>query len=346
MYIEPIATKLYNGIMFLGNVVENKLGITRCVNSNFSETEIKTNTKSMLMYAASASALVAGASCSTTLGSTACVASGVLMATKGYTNSKSLERMQAIENRANKALKPNIQVVGLGLSRTGTVSLWEALGSLANLDTWHGLDCFTDPVAMGCWEKFEYTGDLKYLYAALEGKTAAIEFPVYRYPKIMYREFPNAKYILTTRNEAGWAKSVKDNLFVDSDKSKAPVVRFLAQFSDKFNAASQFGKLWESQVENGLFEGEVKNTEIMEKAMEKHTSEIKKIIPEANLLIIPIEDANELKYNKLCEFLTLNKKDGDSYKTTNDGASIRKTAERVIKGLSFDRTGKAYKNDS
>ncbi len=70
-------------------------------------------------------------------------------------------REERIELRASLADRPKIEIIGAGMSRTGTVSLQIALEKLGIGSIYHSLDMFIDTDSGYCWNKYQNTGEKK-----------------------------------------------------------------------------------------------------------------------------------------------------------------------------------------
>ena len=69
------------------------------------------------------------------------IVSGVCL----FAVAKQMIRERRIEKLANEAVKPRIEIIGAGLSRTGTVSLQQALHTIGIKPTFHTLDMIEQP---------------------------------------------------------------------------------------------------------------------------------------------------------------------------------------------------------
>jgi len=109
-------------------------------------------------------------------------------------DSKFLPAMQRIRERLDKPradvfLEP--KVFGIGLSRTGTTSLAEAL-TLLGIDTAH----WTNPLTMQIISEIEF-----FLFGACTDCSVSPEF------EKLYYLYPNARLVLTRRPVEGWVRS-------------------------------------------------------------------------------------------------------------------------------------------
>ncbi|KIJ33415.1 hypothetical protein M422DRAFT_264680 [Sphaerobolus stellatus SS14] len=94
----------------------------------------------------------------------------------------------------------DIQVIGLGLSHTGTFSLSHALESLGfGLANIHSV-C-PKPIGWSCG-KLEPPPEI--FDMVLRGYKSVVDSPAAITAKDLYAAYPNAKFVLTTRSPVAW----------------------------------------------------------------------------------------------------------------------------------------------
>ena len=117
----------------------------------------------------------------------------------------------------------NLEVIGVGLSRTGTTSLQAALTKLGYTPSHQGVDLFRSvprtedfidlytKIISGVWKAGDpvLTNRIREL---MRGYRSSTDVPVYPLVKEIYPAYPNANYILTVRpgGAEAWFKSVWD----------------------------------------------------------------------------------------------------------------------------------------
>jgi hypothetical protein len=107
-------------------------------------------------------------------------------------------------------LSVNLEVICIGLSRTGTTSLQAALTTLGFAPVHHGVDLFRSmertnnfidlytKVLSGVWK----AGDsalINRLRELMRGYRSCADLPIHPLVEEVYLAYPDAKYILTTR---------------------------------------------------------------------------------------------------------------------------------------------------
>jgi hypothetical protein len=101
-----------------------------------------------------------------------------------------------------------LQVIGLGLGRTGTHSLKLALEQLGFGPCYHMDTLLARPDDVRRWRDIDRGGhtDYRQLFGAYR---SAVDFPTVAYHPDLLRRFPRAKCILTVRDEEEWYRSAR-----------------------------------------------------------------------------------------------------------------------------------------
>ncbi|KAH6672390.1 hypothetical protein B0J14DRAFT_701458 [Halenospora varia] len=125
---------------------------------------------------------------------------------------REIDKLPVVKNRPKE-----MQVLCLGLSRTGTKSLWAALQQLG-YTPYHGYELFVNAKYRHhkCWyeglaTKFK-TGKTygRVEFDKLLGNYDAVtDCPCANFAEELIAAYPNAKVILTTREPDGWVKSME-----------------------------------------------------------------------------------------------------------------------------------------
>ncbi|KAF8576304.1 hypothetical protein K439DRAFT_676858 [Ramaria rubella] len=196
--------------------------------------------------------------------------------------------MNTSTSRLNSA---TIKVVCLGLGRTGTTSLRDALDMLGFGPCYHmstiveggGKD-------FASWSKIG-DGDTSndYLNDILNGFASVADYPAAMYPAELFAAYPDAKYILTVRNPEKWEKSMKDTML--------PVyagLRALPSKNKLQEAASRWGEVY---LEQKYHRGRLR-THTQQELMD-HNERVKSIIPPEKLLVYQVGEG----WDRLIRFL-------------------------------------------
>lgn len=161
------------------------------------------------------------------------------------------------------------KVFGIGLSKTATNSLEKAMQQLG-YKTVH----YPSPQEYDKRNDYEFMCDL----------------PIPPRFKQLDKEYPQARFVLTTRDTESWLKSVKRHMIVKKAK-------------------------WQMEYRREAYGTHEYNEQVLIESYEKHNQEVKNYFRDTNkLLVLDISEPD--KWEKLCSFLGV-KKPSVPYPTTN-----------------------------
>lgn len=104
-----------------------------------------------------------------------------------------------------------LEVIGAGVSRTGTDSLREAL-EILGYPSYHGYVFFSRPQVDGpLWER-ALNGDLSALDPLFEEFSAAVDAPAFCLYDQLLQRYPDAKVILSVRSSQTWLDSYEETV--------------------------------------------------------------------------------------------------------------------------------------
>lgn len=204
-----------------------------------------------------------------------------------------------------------LEVIGAGFGRTGTNSLQTALHELGYGHCHHMYE------VMPSIQQIEYflaaaKGEKMDWDAVFEGFDAAVDWPSSKYYKELAEYYPQAKVILSVREPEGWYKSTRETIFEISNSSPRWMVALIPRV--RKTRAMINATIWE-----GVFDGRFADKDHAIKVFEENIQEVKRTIPEQQLLIHEAKDG----WEPLCEFL--NKPvPSTPYPRTNDSADMFK----------------------
>jgi hypothetical protein len=192
-----------------------------------------------------------------------------------------------------------MRLIGAGLPRTATLSQKAALEMLGLTPCHHMVSVFADLPQAEQWRR-AFEGDLSPA-EILEGHPAAIDWPSSYFYKELMEAFPDAKVLLSVRDGAAWAKSMRNTIwgmFYDDKLS-----RHISA------ARSCVDPLWADWMETlkemwrvtGLLDGEATTDAWMADAMERHNETVKATVPADRLLVWAPSDG----WEPLCALLEL-----------------------------------------
>lgn len=177
-----------------------------------------------------------------------------------------------------------MKIIGVGIGRTGTLSLKAALETLGYRPCYHILDVFRSPRNIKILRSVgaEPQIDWKYLFRKYE---AGVDFPFTTQYKECLAAFPAAKVILTVREPDEWYESARETVY--------PIQRVLVNY---LPGGKKVGRktIWYQ-----LFDGRFEDREHAIRAFHRHTEAVKRSVAEENLLIFDVKDG----WGPLCDFL-------------------------------------------
>jgi hypothetical protein len=182
-----------------------------------------------------------------------------------------------------------MKVLGVGIGKTGTMSLQAALNQL-------GYPCYNFGEVLLNYEKghtdmwnnyMEGKAEMDW-HKLYEGYEAAVDNPSNIYYKEIMKVFPDIKFILTLRDPEAWHKSLIETLELhDKNVSK---VMFLPSFREFQRVLENSGKIAEIDAPEGETPIEWFN---------RYNKEAQEYLPADRLLIYNVKEG----WGPLCEFL-------------------------------------------
>jgi hypothetical protein len=175
-----------------------------------------------------------------------------------------------------------LKVIGVGLGRTGTMSLKLALEQIGFAPCYHMAELLMNPARVPLWIA---AADGKPDWEALfEGYPATTDYPACIWWRELANAYPNAKLILTLRDPEKWFESTQATIF--SDAMTARVKESPAKPLFEKTMWKQFG----DRIHDHAF---------MIDHFEQHNAAVKATIPKKRLLVYEVSEG----WDPLCEFL-------------------------------------------
>ncbi|KIJ48057.1 hypothetical protein M422DRAFT_28548 [Sphaerobolus stellatus SS14] len=211
------------------------------------------------------------------------------------------------------------KIIGLGLGRTGTTSLQTAFESLGLQPVYH-MSTIIERNAideLDQWRKIGLEGgtedDIRKL---LDSYPVVLDYPPAMYPELLYKTYPDAKFILTVRDPSKWSQSVKNTIMkaIEEAKKAAPSI------SPPLKAALEFG----DETINGWYHSGRMFTHGEEEFL-KHIERVKRAVPADKLLIYDVREG----WDRLADFIGI-EKPAQPFPHVNDTAQYQ---ENVLKSI-------------
>ena len=208
---------------------------------------------------------------------------------------------QNIDRRKSKRTVP-MQVLALGYSRTGTLSMKGALDILGYPNTYHFSSFYDNVIDCDIWHeliqaKFEGKGTLdKAKFDGLLGHCGAVtDMPCHLFAAELISYYPEAKVVLVERNIDSWYGSWSQFL----DNSFNPVLPFLARFDPSW--MGRIVNIGVSGVDKQV--GSAKTLAAAKarskEEYRKHYALVRSLVPKDRLLEYKLGDG----WEPLCDFL-------------------------------------------
>ena len=194
----------------------------------------------------------------------------------------------------------SLQILGLGMPRTGTSSLKIALETLGFGRCAHMQELFGNPVKTQQWVDLFETGttDFDDLFA---GYGSSTDFPgCMLYPELMDR-YPGLKFILTQRDPEDWYASMMGTVHaaVPHTPEDKEAMRLKGEDAPKFKSIGKALSLVEVYLFQAYFKGEFLDKEKTIARYLAFQDELRTRVPAENLLEFRIGDG----WEPLCAFL-------------------------------------------
>ena len=203
-----------------------------------------------------------------------------------------------------------LEVIGAGFGRTGTTSLKQALERLG-FERCHHMDAVsTSREQVAAWTAIA-RGDEPDWDRVFDGFRASCDWPSCTYWEELHRHFPEAKIVLTVRDESRWYDSVAETIYPASFLPPRWIVWAIPPLA-------RFRKMVVAQVWDGVFGGRFEDREHALRIYREHVAAVKARAPADRLLVFEVKDG----WEPLCRFLDVPVPPGD-FPHANDAATLR-----------------------
>lgn len=182
-----------------------------------------------------------------------------------------------------------LSVIGAGFGRTGTNSLKLALEQLGVGPCHHMLEVFAAPQSASHWQD---ALDGKYVDwdVALEGFKSQVDWPGAFFWRELSEWSPDAKILLSIREEESWFKSISDTIFalsIDPEKIEDPAAKALA--------------LMVNELLDRTIGSQERDHDTVLRAYRRNTEQVTAEVPSDKLLMFDVRQG----WQPLCEFLDI-----------------------------------------
>ena len=210
-----------------------------------------------------------------------------------------------------------LQVIGAGFGRTGTMSLKFALETLGFKKTHHMMEIGPSRRQRAYWHRIAQ-GDTPDWDTVFEGFAASTDFPSCIFYRELAAHYPEAKVVLTVRDEDNWYRSVSETILPISTAAPRWLLALVPPLGKSFRMANEL--VW-----NRKFSGRAHEPAFAKQVFRDHIAEVQRVIPAERLLVYQVKEG----WQPLCAFLGVPVPE-TPFPNVNDAASFKR-ALRVLR---------------
>ncbi|KAF2208345.1 hypothetical protein CERZMDRAFT_107483 [Cercospora zeae-maydis SCOH1-5] len=234
-----------------------------------------------------------------------------------------------------------VQVIGAGLSRTGTASFCAALEILLKGPVYHGgTQCAVsaDEIHIKTWmhvlarTPYKSPTDKQFVLDKIRERTtgyvATADTPLAQFVPELLELYPDAKVICTVRDPDAWAKSIHQTSAASLQAFLGVLVYWVPCFRHfpRYVTLLADGRYGELYLEPGESQEVLRGRAVWE----RHIEYLRKVVPKEKLFFVDIRDG----WAPLCMALGIDVPAGVEFPRINDGKAIERLAkEQIQKGL-------------
>ena len=183
-----------------------------------------------------------------------------------------------------------LRVIGAGFGRTGTLSMKGALEHLGLGPCYHMLEVMNRPENADAWYNAAQSGKADW-DQILSGYHSTVDWPACHYWQTLAAHFPDAKVILTVRDEEAWWQSMSKTIlrnFQDSDEVVDP-------------ARISMRRMTRDLIVERVFGGILDDRDHVLTAYRRNIEAVRAGLPKERLLVFDVAEG----WAPLCAFLDL-----------------------------------------
>jgi hypothetical protein len=209
-----------------------------------------------------------------------------------------------------------LQVIGAGFGRTGTTSLKAALEQLGFSKCHHMEEVMKSGAQVRFWQALANGEEVDW-DEVFDGFQASCDWPSCSYWEQLHHHYPDAKIVLSVRDESRWYESVLETIYPVT----FVVPRWLTALVPPL---ARIQKMIVTSIWNGVFDGRFEDREHALQVYRDHIEHVKATAPGDRLLVFEAKDG----WVPLCNFLDVPVPESD-YPHLNDAAQIRRMIRAV-----------------
>ncbi|QYG93710.1 sulfotransferase family protein [Iamia sp. SCSIO 61187] len=213
----------------------------------------------------------------------------------------------------------DLQVIGTGFGRTGTLSLKRALDRLGFGPTYHMQEALRRPSHLRAWREYSRTGVIDW-DEVLGPYRSTVDYPTCLAWRELADRYPGAKIVHTVRDAERWWESTATTIY--QGRTVLP-----HWFRGLYGPAGDYGEVNERLLWQGLFGGRFEDRDHAIAVYRRHTAEVANGLDPERLLIFEVADG----WAPLCRFLGVPEPD-EPFPHVNDAAWMRRRITAVRYG--------------
>ncbi|EON69538.1 hypothetical protein W97_08798 [Coniosporium apollinis CBS 100218] len=244
-----------------------------------------------------------------------------------------------VDRHGMKRMVP-MELLVLGMPRTGTSSTVAALRILGYDDVYHMTSCIENPPDSDIWQEAiaaKWHGKGKPFgreeFDQVLGNCMAVtDWPCSAFAKELIEAYPEAKVVLTNRDPAAWYKSVESTIgqaIISKTLTVATYIDpgFIGRWIPMCRA------MW-----SAFYGGATLDPTILQRRFVEHYEEVRTLVPKERLLEYKVGEG----WDRLCEFTGKEIPDVD-FPRVNETKEFGATMDKMVKGRFQNFFAKAAK---
>ncbi|CAA9463008.1 MAG: FIG01212366: hypothetical protein [uncultured Rubrobacteraceae bacterium] len=217
----------------------------------------------------------------------------------------------------------NLEVIGAGFGRTGTLSLKAALEELGFGPCYHMRELYEHPEHVEQWQA-AVRGEPVDWERVLGDYRSTVDWPGCSFYEELLEMNPDAKVILTVRDPQRWYESARDTIYRASKASYSAAFGLAGLVIPRVRPINSASRFVSELIWKGDFDGRFGDRGYAIGVFERHNEEVERRVPPERLLVYEVKQG----WGPLCDFLGVETPD-EPFPHLNDGEAFRVWIRRV-----------------
>ena len=185
----------------------------------------------------------------------------------------------------------SLEVIGAGFGRTGTLSLKHALERLGFEKCHHMEEVALSSEQVAAWHAIA-SGETPDWDRVFDGYRSACDWPSCDHYEALMEHYPNARVVLTLRDESRWYESAAETIYAVSSNFPRLVGWLVPQLG-------RFHRMVHAAIWDGTFGGRFEDRDHAIGVYRDHVERVKRTVPPERLLVFEVREG----WEPLCRFL-------------------------------------------